>query len=115
MLHGFTDPEGDKPEGGLVQGSDGSLYGTTEGGGTANLGAVYRVTLAGEFTVLHQFTGFQPTGPIDGAQPFGEMVLAHDGNFYGTTSEGGAGDLGSIFQLTPAACTERCTAFPTRA
>ena len=61
VLHGFTDPEGDSPEGGLVQGSDGNLYGTTEAGGIANLGAVYRVTLAGGFTVLHQFTGSQPT------------------------------------------------------
>ena len=46
VLHGFTDPEGDKPEGGIVQGSDGNLYGTTEGGGISNLGSVYRLTLA---------------------------------------------------------------------
>ena len=112
VLHGFTDPEGDSPEGGLVQGSDGNLYGTTEGGGTANLGAVYRVTLAGEFTVLHQFTGSHPTGPTDGAQPFGEMILARDGNFYGTTSQGGAGNLGSIFQLTPAGVYTTVYSFP---
>ena len=112
VLHGFTDPEGDSPEGGLVQGSDGNLYGTTEGGGTANLGAVYRVTLAGEFAVLHQFTGSHPTGPTDGAQPFGEMILASDGNFYGTTSGGGAGDLGSIFQLTPAGVYTTVYSFP---
>ena len=112
VLHGFTDPEGDSPEGGLVQGSDGNLYGTTEGGGTANLGAVYRVTLAGEFAVLHQFTGSHPTGPTDGAQPFGEMILASDGNFYGTTSEGGAGNLGRIFQLTPAGVYTTVYSFP---
>jgi uncharacterized repeat protein (TIGR03803 family) len=112
VLHGFTDPEGDKPEGGVVQASDGNLYGTTEGGGTANLGAVYRVTLAGEFTVLHQFTGSQPTGPTDGAQPFGEMIQASDGNFYGTTSGGGTGNLGSIFQLTPAGVYTTVYSFP---
>ena len=112
VLHGFTDPEGNSPEGGLVQGSDGSLYGTTEGGGIANLGAVYRVTLAGEFTVLHQFTGSQPTGPTDGAQPFGEMIQASDGNFYGTTSGGGTGNLGSIFQLTPAGVYTTVYSFP---
>ncbi len=112
VLHGFTDPEGDKPEGGVVQGSDGNLYGTTEGGSIANLGAVYRVTLAGEFTVLHQFTGSQPTGPTDGAQPFGEMILASDGNFYGTTSEGGDGNLGSVFQITPAGVYTTIYSFP---
>ncbi len=112
VLHGFTDPEGDKPEGGVVQGSDGNLYGTTEAGSIANLGAVYRVTLAGEFTVLHQFTGSQPTGPTDGAQPFGELTLASDGNFYGTTSEGGDGNLGSIFKLTPAGVYTTVYSFP---
>ncbi len=112
VLHGFTDPEGDKPEGGIVQGSDGNLYGTTEGGSIANLGAVYRVTLAGEFTVLHQFTGSQPTGPTDGAQPFGEMIQGQDGNFYGTTSQGGAGNLGSVFQITPAGVYSTVYSFP---
>ncbi len=112
VLHGFSDPEGRDPEGGVVQGSDGNLYGTTEAGGTANFGVAYRVTPAGGFTVLHQFTGSHPTGPTDGAQPFGEMILARDGNFYGTTSQGGAGDLGSIFQLTPAGVYTTVYSFP---
>jgi uncharacterized repeat protein (TIGR03803 family) len=110
VLHGFTDPEGDGPEGGVVQGTDGNIYGTTERGGSANLGAVYRVTPAGEFTVLHQFTGSQSAG--DGAQPFGEMILAHDGNFYGTTSEGGAGGLGTIFKLTATGVYTTVYSFP---
>jgi uncharacterized repeat protein (TIGR03803 family) len=110
VLHGFTDPEGDGPEGGVVQGSDGNIYGTTERGSSANLGAVYRVTPAGEFTVLHPFTGSQSTG--DGAQPFGEMILAHDGNFYGTTSGGGAGGLGSLFKLTTAGVYTTVYSFP---
>jgi uncharacterized repeat protein (TIGR03803 family) len=111
VLHGFSDPEGRDPEGGVVQGSDGNFYGTTEAGGgvgSASLGVVYRVTPAGGFTVLHTFTGTAP----DGAQPFGEMILARDGNFYGTTSSGGAGDLGSIFQLTPAGVYTTVYSFP---
>ncbi len=112
VLHGFTGPEGDSPEGGIVEGSDGNFYGTTEAGGTSNFGAIYRVTPAGDFTVLHQFTGSHPTGPTDGAQPFGEMILASDGNFYGTTSGGGAGSLGSIFQLTPAGVYTTVYSFP---
>ena len=110
VLHGFTDPEGNSPEGGVVQGSDGNIYGTTEGGGSSNLGAIYRVTPAGDFTVLHQFTGSQSTA--DGAQPFGEMILAQDGNFYGTTTGGGAGALGTIFQLTPAGVYTTIYSFP---
>ena len=109
VLHGFTDPEGDKPEGGVVQGSDGNLYGTTEGGGASNTGSVYRLTTVGKFTVLHQFG---PGTDGDGAQPFGEMVQASDGNFYGTTSTGGAGDLGSIFRLTPAGVYTTVYSFP---
>ena len=112
VLHGFTDPEGRSPEGGLVEGSDGNFYGTTEAGGSSNFGVVYRVTPAGDFTVLHQFTGSHPTGPTDGAQPFGEMILASDDSFYGTTSGGGAGDLGSIFQLTPAGVYTTVYSFP---
>jgi uncharacterized repeat protein (TIGR03803 family) len=109
VLHGFSDPEGRAPEGGVVQGSDGNFYGTTEAGGTANTGVLYRVTPAGEFTVLHQFG---PGGGPDGAQPFGEMILAPDGNFYGTTSAGGAGSIGTIYQLTPAGVLTTVYNFP---
>jgi len=101
VLHAFSDPEGRDPEGGVVQGSDGNFYGTTEAGGSANFGVVYRVTPAGGFTVLHTFTG--TAAPDEsGGQPFGEMILARDGNFYGTTRGGGAFSLGTIFKLTPA-------------
>jgi uncharacterized repeat protein (TIGR03803 family) len=109
VLHGFSDPEGRDPEGGVVQGSDGNFYGTTEAGGSANTGVVYRVTPAGEFAVLHQFG---PTGGPDGAQPFGEMILARDGNFYGTTSQGGPGSVGTIFELTPAGVLTTLYNFP---
>jgi uncharacterized repeat protein (TIGR03803 family) len=98
-LHTFAPSEGYQPLGGLVQGSDGNFYGTTEIGGSADTGSVYRLTPAGEFTVLHQFGPQQ--GP-DGAQPRGEMILARDGNLYGTTGSGGTGSVGTIFQLTPA-------------
>ena len=113
VLHGFTDPgRATAPRADSSQGSDGNFYGTTEDGGTSNLGAIYRVTPAGDFTVLHQFTGSHPTGPTDGAQPFGEMILASDGNFYGTTSGGGTGGLGTIFQLTPAGVYTTVYSFP---
>jgi uncharacterized repeat protein (TIGR03803 family) len=109
VLHGFSNPEGRDPEGGVVQGSDGNFYGTTEAGGSANLGVVYRVTPAGGFTVLHTFTG---TAAPDGSQPFGEMILARDGNFYGTTQAGGALSIGTIFKLTPAGVLTTVYNFP---
>ena len=111
VLHAFSDPEGRDPEGGVVQGSDGNFYGTTEAGGSANFGVVYRVTPAGGFTVLHTFTGTAaPDG--SGGQPFGEMILARDGNFYGTTRGGGAFSIGTIFKLTPAGVLTTVYNFP---
>jgi uncharacterized repeat protein (TIGR03803 family) len=63
----------------VAQGPDGSLYSTTPLGGTLNNGAVFKVTPAGEMTVLHSFMGG------DGEDAFGGLTLGSDGNFYGTT------------------------------
>jgi uncharacterized repeat protein (TIGR03803 family) len=88
---------------GLVQGSDGNLYGTTVFGGTNDDGTVFRITPAGVLTTIHSFSG--PDGEI----PFGGLVQATDGNFYGTTESGGAHDSpsspnggGTVFKITPA-------------
>jgi uncharacterized repeat protein (TIGR03803 family) len=100
-------PDGSHPSGALVQGTDGNFYGTTEGGGAndgrggrhSEAGTVFRITPAGELTVLHSFDS------ADGSRPFGALVQGTDGNFYGTTSRGGANCLpdgcGTIFQITP--------------
>ena len=99
VLHSFTANAGDpgnRPYDGLVQGSDGNFYGTTEYGGTAELGTVFKITPGGDFTVLVNFTG------PNGDQPFASLIQAADGNFYGTTSLGGTDSLGTIFRVTPA-------------
>ena len=100
-LASFGSSDGSLPTGKLAQGTDGSLYGTTTGGGTYNHGTVYRVTLEGTLTTLYSFTG-----GTDGADPVGGLVLGSDGNLYGTTTgfDGLAGDvpLGTVFQITPA-------------
>lgn len=85
--------DGDDPYGGVIQASDGNLYGTTAGGGTNNHGTVFKLTLAGKLTTLASFdaVGFAGTGVIEGA----------DGNFYGTTSNGGPDSYGTIFKVTP--------------
>jgi len=72
---------------GVIQDRDGNLYGTTVNGGHYNQGAVFRITPAGTEKVLYSFAG----GPTDGAQPNGGLIQGSDGNFYGTTNNGGTG------------------------
>ena len=100
-LHKFDFSDGWDPQGAaLIQGNDGSFYGETAGGGsssncTDNCGTVFKVGPLGVFTVLHSFDG------TDGYGPEGGLVQATDGNFYGTTSVGGAHSDGTVFRITP--------------
>ena len=94
-LHSFTGTnDGANPYAGLVQGSDGNLYGTASSGGQYNLGTVYKLGTNGALTRLYSFDG------TNGAAPYAALVQCADGNFYGTTYAGGASDLGTIFQFT---------------
>lgn len=86
---------GGRPRGPLVLAGDGSLYGVTEEGGGSNTGVLFRLTAAGDFTVLHQFGA---TGP---RSPQGGLVLGGDGAVYGTTSLGGTADAGTLFRFDP--------------
>jgi uncharacterized repeat protein (TIGR03803 family) len=91
----FTGYDGIEPQGPLVQGSDGALYGTTlRGGGFHDAGMVYRLTTNGALTMLAAFDG------LNGESPQGGLAEGTDGAFYGTTSYGGAGDDGTIFRVT---------------
>ncbi len=81
----------------LVQGTNGNLYGTTYNGGTSNMGTVFSVSTTGTQTILYSFKG-----GTDGANPTGGLTLGTDGNFYGTTQQGGSGTQGVVFQLTQA-------------
>lgn len=82
----------------LAQGTNGSLYGTTYNGGTSGVGTVFSVTTSGSQTLLYSFKG----GTKDGANPTGGLTLGTDGNFYGTTQQGGTGTQGTIFKMTTA-------------
>jgi uncharacterized repeat protein (TIGR03803 family) len=92
---GYPSPDGCNPWPTMVQASDGNFYGTTYGGGTSNVGAVFRITPGGSVTTLHSFTG-----QSDGAYPIGGLVQASDGNLYGTTTASGAGREGTVFKIT---------------
>lgn len=95
--------DGEAPEAGLILGTDGNLYGTTAVGGTSNEGTIFGVTLAGGETVLASFAG-----GATGQTPTQSLLQASDGNFYGTSSNGGLtsascnSGCGTVFQLTPA-------------
>jgi len=101
ILHSFGgDPsDGIQPEAGLIN-VGGTLYGTTYGGGAYNpsKGTVFKVTLGGVYKVLHSFGG----APSDGAHPFFARLINIAGTLYGTTSDGGAYDKGTVFKMTPA-------------
>ncbi len=91
--------QGSYPFSALVQGRDGNLYGTAAEGGAHGQGTVFRVTPAGSVSVLHNFCA--QANCTDGASPVA-IILATDGNFYGTTWNGGATcDCGTIFRITP--------------
>ena len=95
-LHTFTGHgDGANPKAGVVQGSDGSLYGTTQSGGSNNLGTVFRITTNGTLTYLASFNRG------NGAYPMARLVQATDGNFYGTTLAGGTNGDGTVFRITP--------------
>jgi uncharacterized repeat protein (TIGR03803 family) len=94
----FDGPHGATPESPVIQGSDGNFYGTTFNGGAQGFGAVYRVNAQGVVTVLHNFCS--QSGCSDGSFPIGGLVQGNDGNFYGTTSLGGAHNLGTVFVIS---------------
>lgn len=98
----FTGDSGGKPgslpEGGLADGGDGYLYGTTSSGGSNGYGTIFRISLAGSFQSLVDFTGNDSGAP--GNHPRGTLVKATDGDLYGTTKTGGANSNGTIFKIT---------------
>ena len=95
-LYSFTgSTDGGDPEAGLVHGSDSNFYGTTFVGGTNNEGTVFQISSNGVFASLHSFTG-----GADGGRPLAGLVQGSDGDFYGTTSRGGANDTGTVFKIS---------------
>jgi len=95
--------DGSYPAAPLVQGSDGNLYGTTVLGGRhghnpgiPGEGTVFRISPSGVYTNLCSFG----SSSGDGKSPFGGLILGSDGDFYGTTSAGGAHhDNGTLFKF----------------
>jgi uncharacterized repeat protein (TIGR03803 family) len=95
----FEGTNGNGPFAPLIQGSDGNFYGTTVAGGANGMGVVFRTDSIGTMDILYNFCS--QANCADGETPWGELVQAPDGTFYGTTAYGGASNCGTVFNITP--------------
>ena len=110
VLHSFyyNGTDGIEPIGGVIFDAAGSLYGTTDGGGAGG-GIVFEFTptAGGSWTekVLHSFH----YNGTDGIRPDAGLIFDAAGSLYGTTTQGGAYDRGTVFELTPVHPCSKCT------
>ena len=104
VLHNFVgnDIDGVFPEAGLVRDPEGNLYGTTNSGGPAGAGTVFKVNTGGTETVLYSFMG-----TTDGSYPVSRLARDKRGNLYGTARLSGdfscdyPAGCGTVFKLSP--------------
>jgi uncharacterized repeat protein (TIGR03803 family) len=110
VLYTFTGTNGDgaSPSAGLLMDGAGNLYGTTDSGGAAGGGTVFKLAPSGKETVLYSFPGVNGGG----ANPSTGLIMDSAGNFYGTTHSGGAAGGGSVFRLDPSGKEAMLYSFP---
>src|SRR5947208_10989362 len=100
ILASFDNTNGANPYSTLIQGSDGSFYGTAQNGGTSDdsfwgHGTVFRIATNGVLTSLHSFTD-----GLGGGYSVAGLIQGTDDNFYGTRYQGGSNGFGTVFTLT---------------
>ncbi len=81
VLHNFSGPDGEGPQGGVLLAQDGNYYGSAVSGGTYGYGVLFKITSSGTLTVLYNFSNGS-----DGSYPTSPPIQGTDGNFYGTTN-----------------------------
>lgn len=95
VVHNFTGgSDGGNPVNGFLMNAKGDMYGTASSGGASGLGVVFRLSGKGVETVLHSFAG-----GTDGAAPNGGVIQNAKGDFFGTTTAGGAAGQGTVFRV----------------
>lgn len=90
--------DGAKPFAGVIQATDGNFYGTTSSGGSKNQGTIFQITSSGGLTTLHSFC--MKKNCVDGTEPTGGLLQASSGIFYGTTTDGGRHEFGTVYSLS---------------
>ena len=96
-LYSFSSSDGQDPSGALIQGADGSFYGTTVIGSYNSDGTVFQFTPDVGLTTLHSF----PISDGNGYGVGGYLLQAVDGGIYGYTGDGGPSTNGLLFELNP--------------
>lgn len=95
-LYSFTGGlDGGNPCAALVQHTNGLFYGSTQTGGFYDEGTLFSIAPNGALTNLYAFTG-----GVDGDSPVAALIQGKDGFLYGSTTDGGALSVGSIFRMT---------------
>ncbi len=93
--------DGTQPDANLIEDGNRNLYGTTSSGGSSDggygSGTVFKIDSQGNYSIIYSFGG----PPNDGLYPYAPLLLAADGNLYGTTDQGGTHYAGTVFKLTP--------------
>lgn len=91
----FNSTNGARPYGGIMQASNGKLYGMTAEGGNSNHGVIYEYNYGNNtYSVVHHFNSFT------GSKPNGELI-EFNGKLWGLTLEGGINNLGVLFEFDP--------------
>src|SRR4051812_36899824 len=86
--------DGLTPYGSLTPDGNGNWYGTTSDGGTAGgYGSVFKIAADGTYSTVAAFDY------TNGARPYAGVTLDTAGNLYGTTAQGGAFGLGTVFEV----------------
>jgi len=99
-VYDFDSTNGANPSSSLVRGRDGKLYGMTVNGGSGGYGVIFSFDPS-----TFSYTKLKDFDYTDGANPYGSLMLANDGKFYGMTVNGGSNDYGVIFSFDPSSFT----------
>ena len=95
VIYSFLEyPNGGNPYAPLTRDAEGNLYGTTNQGGQANAGVVFKLDATGAYSILHSFRGGS-----DGANPYSGVLHSSTGALYGTTYQGGASNAGTVYEI----------------